>query len=83
MFKVDGAEGNFTGGTANQYGAIVDTNPLSGTYHKSIIYSNGAILAIIPHNAGSGYFPLQVKTSSTNENRFSVDLEGDVLATGT
>ena len=82
MFKVDGAEGNFTGGTANQYGAIVDTNPLSGTYHKSILYSNGAILAIIPNNAGSGYFPLQVKTSSTDENRFSVDLEGDVLATG-
>eukprot|EP01043_Picozoa_sp_COSAG02_P029433 COSAG02_NODE_1831_length_10724_cov_44.091859_11_plen_113_part_00 len=51
--------GTIQGGPLEQYGFLIDENPLSGTYQKSLAYAN-QFESIIPGNAGTGWFPLSV-----------------------
>ena len=69
--------GNIVGGPLEQYGVLIDENPLSGTYQKAVMFAN-TLEAIVPANGGTGWFPLQVKEYDGGAgNLFKVDINGN------
>jgi len=69
--------GSTTIGPTQQIGLIIDDPPTQGTAKKGLIYGN-AIEAIIPSNAGTGWYPLQVRTAAGSAgDKFYVDIDGN------
>lgn len=67
-------------GPSAQIGLLIDDPPTQGTYKKGLIYCNAQEI-VIPGNAGTGWFPLQVKTAAgVAGDKFSVDIDGNVTS---
>ena len=71
--------GSTTIGPTQQIGLIIDDPPTVGTYKKGLIYCNAQEI-IIPGNAGTGWYPLQVKTSAgVAGDKFYIDIDGNLF----
>jgi len=69
-------------GSQQQIGFVIDDPPAQGTYLKGLVYANG-IECIIPNNGGTGWYPLQVKTSAGSQgDRFYIDVDGNLYFKG-
>jgi hypothetical protein len=69
-------------GSLKQIGLVIDDPPSTGTYKKGLIYAN-SFESIIPANSGTGWLPLQVKTSAgAAGDRFSIDIDGNMFIKG-
>jgi hypothetical protein len=69
-------------GSLKQIGLVIDDPPTTGTYKKGLIYAN-SFESIIPDNSGTGWLPLQVKTSAgAAGDRFSIDIDGNMFIKG-